>query len=198
MTSVAVRLVLLALAVAAAPAQRPAPRARPTGPPMPYEDIGACPFECCVYRDWVANDTVAVRRDRRRGAPVVFTLKPGDHVRAITGVVVTLAPGRVRFRQPEDLTTTEGTLHVGAGETLYLLTYHGEGATTAWFKGHVYDEVDGSGFIGANCETDPDSCNGRIVEQPTTEWWVRVKSRGGRTGWTREPEKFDNKDACGG
>ena len=24
-------------------------------PPMPYIDQGACPFECCTYRDWVAE-----------------------------------------------------------------------------------------------------------------------------------------------
>ena len=24
------------------------------GPPIPYEDVGACPCEGCVYREWVA------------------------------------------------------------------------------------------------------------------------------------------------
>ena len=30
-----------------------------TRPPRNYEDRGACPFECCTYREWsVEEDTV--------------------------------------------------------------------------------------------------------------------------------------------
>jgi hypothetical protein len=80
---------------------------------------------------------------------------------------------------------------------LYLLTYHGEGATTAWFQGRVYDEVDGAEFFNALCADQPATCNGTILERPRSEWWVRVRSMTGVTGWTDEPQKFDNKDACG-
>ena len=31
-----------------------------SGPPVPYEDIGACPFEGCVYREWIANAPLTV------------------------------------------------------------------------------------------------------------------------------------------
>src|SRR5258708_17402 len=27
----------------------------PDGPPVPFEDPGACPFEGCVYREWTAK-----------------------------------------------------------------------------------------------------------------------------------------------
>ena len=168
------------------------------GPPMPYEDAGACPFECCVYREWRANASVTLYRDRRIGSGVAFTANRGDELRALTGVVVTLAPGRVQFRAPVDLRTTTGILHVEPGETLYLLTYLGEGSTRAWFQGHVYDEVDGAEFFNSRCAERPGTCNGSIVEAPRSEWWVRVRSPKGITGWTNEPEKFDNKDACGG
>ena len=33
-----------------------------SGPPIPYEDPGACPFEGWVYRDWQALKTVKLFR----------------------------------------------------------------------------------------------------------------------------------------
>jgi hypothetical protein len=168
-----------------------------SGPPLPYEDVGACPFEGCVYRQWIANAAVDVRTGRQPNDSIAFTLKPGDRVQAVTGIVVTLKAGRVTFRAPIDLPSSDGPVHVVPGETLYLLTYHGEGSTTAWFKGHLYDWLDGSEFFNALCEDRPNPCNGSIVERPQRVWWVRLRSLRGRMGWTRETDKFDNKDAFG-
>lgn len=167
------------------------------GPPMPYEDVGACPFEGCVYREWVATAPVVVRTGRGENDPVAFTLRAGQPVQALTGIVVTTRPGRVTFRAPLDLPSTQGVVHVVPGDVLYLLTYHGEGDTTAWFKGRLYDALDGSEFFNAACEFSPDSCIGSIVEQPQRVWWVRLRGIGGRLGWSHETDKFDNKDALG-
>jgi hypothetical protein len=79
---------------------------------------------------------------------------------------------------------------------LYLLTYHGEGVTTAWFKGRLYDEVDGSEFINGLCGNKL-ICNGTIIEKPQTVWWIRLRTMKRLIGWTQEPEKFDNKDRFG-
>jgi len=174
-----------------------AQRGQSDGPPIPYEDVGACPFEGCVYRDWIANAPVTVRADRRTDARIAFTLKKGEHVQAITGIVITVKPGRVQFRKAVDLVTNAGTLHVEPGETLYLLTYHGEGDTTAWFKGRLYDDVDGSEFINGLCDDKPGTCNGTIIEKPQTVWWVRLRGMKRLMGWTNEPGKFDNKDRFG-
>ena len=90
-------LVVVFASTAAAVAQ-PQP-----GPSLPYEDPGVCPFEGCVYRSWRASKTVTVRRTRSLQAPIVFTVAPRENVTAITGVVVTLSPGKVRFRRAVDL-----------------------------------------------------------------------------------------------
>lgn len=192
-----VRLAIGALLVAVTLAGAGAQGDRSDGPPLPFEDVGACPFEGCVYREWVAKTSVLVRSDRRPGASVVFTLSKGDRVRAITGIVVTTKPGRVQFRIPADLWTTAGTLHIQPGELLFLLTYHGEGATTAWFKGRLYDEVDGAEFFNGMCERKPGMCNGIILERPESVWWIRLRNMRGLRGWTNEGEKFDNIDRFG-
>jgi hypothetical protein len=169
-----------------------------SGPPVPFEDAGACPFEGCVYRDWVANDTITVRRERRADAPVVFTLEKGERVSAITGVVVTIKAGRVQFREPVDLVSRSGPLHIEPDQTLYLLTYHGEGSTTAWFQGRLYQDVDGStAFFNAICTDEPSQCVGKILERPRSVWWAQIRKGNGQIGWTDQPRNFGNTDALG-
>lgn len=184
--------VLASTAVVAAAVSQAWRDAKSPGPPVPYEDIGACPFEGCVYREWIANARVDVRSGRQANDRIVFSLKPGDKVQAVTGIVVTVKAGRVQFKVPVDLATSAGLVHVQPGETLYLLTYHGEGETTAWFKGRLYDRLDGAEFFNALCDDRPASCNRSIFEWPQRVWWVQLRSLRGVMGWTRETEKFDN------
>lgn len=168
-------------------AQQAVPRA---GPPIPFEDPGACPFELCTYGEWTAREPVVVRRERRRDSPVIFRVPRDAKVTAVTGVVITLRAGRVQFRVPHEMGSLSGRVRVVPGQTLYLLTYQGEGFTKAWFDGRLYDELDGSEFFNAACEDDPGKCAGRIVEPPRREWWAQVRNAAGRTGWTDEPHKF--------
>jgi hypothetical protein len=184
----------IALSASAWTRQEPAAQ----GPPLPFEDPGACPFEGCVYREWTAKVPVQVRAERRIDAPVSYELQSGEKITAVTGVVVTLEAGRVQFREPRDLRSSSGEIHIEPGETLYLLTYEGEGFTKAWFNGKLYQDVDTVDFYNAVCDIEPNRCAGKIIEQSKTEWWIQVRNRSGLVGWTHEPEKFDGKDAIGG
>ncbi|MCX6544001.1 MAG: hypothetical protein NTV05_06250 [Acidobacteria bacterium] len=167
-------------------------------PPVPYEDIGACPFEGCVYRAWTANAPVSVRSDRKASAPVVYAISRGEQVTALTGVVVIVKPGRVQFPKAVTLRTASGSLSVAPGQTLFLLTYRGEGFFKAWFEGRMYDELDGTIFYNGVCDFEPARCTGKIVERTESIWWVQVRNRRGQTGWTRDVGKFDGKDALDG
>ena len=167
-------------------------------PPTPYEDPGACPFEGCVYREWTANDAVDVRTDRDHGAPIAFRVAKGDKVNALTGVVITRIPGRVQFRQEEDLSGTDGAFHIVPGETLYMLTYHGEGFMKVWFKGRVYDNVNTMQFYNGVCDFDASRCTGSILQRTESEWWIQIRNAAGQVGWTDEPRKFDGTDALAG
>jgi hypothetical protein len=163
-------------------------------PPMPFEDPGACPFEGCVYREWTATASVAVRRERRDSAPIAFRINTGEHISALTGVVVTRKPGRVRFQRAATVETESEPIKVVPGDMLFLLTYQGEGFTKAWFKGRIYDGVDVSDYFAGTCDGRQARCAGTLLEQPTAEWWVRIRNRHGQQGWTRETDKFDGKD----
>ena len=39
---------------------------------LPYKDVGACPFECCTYRDWFAGKPISVFKTMNSGSPVAF------------------------------------------------------------------------------------------------------------------------------
>jgi hypothetical protein len=168
-----------------------------TGPPIPYEDVGACPFEGCVYREWVANAPVEIRTERALSSPVAFTLTRGERVIAVTGVVITTRPGRVEFDMAYDVEASGGRIHVEPGQPLYLLTSQGEGFMKGWFNGRLYEGIDTATFSNGGCAGGPRPCIGRLVEPWQFEWWVQVRNAAGKIGWTREPDKFDNKDALG-
>lgn len=192
----AVACALLALLVASAAVvgcQRPPS----DGPPMPFEDEGACPFENCRYGEWTVEAGVAVKTDRWIGAPVLFRLRKGDRAAIPSGVVVTHRPGRVRFRKAVDVSTSTGSLRVEPGETLYLLTSHGGGVTTVWFKGRVYRDVKDSDLFSPACERSPEACNATLLAKPLHGWWVQVRNAKGLVGWTNEPQKFGRQNALG-
>ena len=168
-----------------------------TGPPIPYEDVGACPFEGCTYREWVANAPVEIRTERTLSSPVAFALTRGERVTAVTGVVITTRPGRVEFDMAQDIEASGGRIHVEPGQPLYLLTSQGEGFMKAWLNGRMYESVDTATFSNGGCAGGPRPCVGRLVERWQFEWWVQIRNAAGKIGWTREPDKFDNKDALG-
>ena len=172
-----------------------------TRPPLPYEDVGACPFECCTYREWIANKNTPLHRNRNNNTPVVFRVTPRERVQGVTGVVITTRAGEIRIRRAITIQAysprgdnTSRSIQARPGDIVYLLTSQGEGSYKAWFKGQliIINAIDvmeqnqrGSAGTGSN------------IPQTTSTWWVQIKNRRGQTGWTDQPGNFDNKDACG-
>ncbi len=152
-------------------------------PPIPYEDSGACPFEGCVYRKWIANKEVPMRTDMKRDALIKFTVNKGEKVTALTGIVVTTTPGEAKVLKPIVI----GGITANVGDVVYILTYQGEGISTLWYKGKIWNPG-------------PDEDNASIRDSLEYEkasestWWVQVKNRKGQVGWTNQPDDFSNKD----
>lgn len=165
----------------------PAPNKPPTSGtgynqlPSPYEDLGACPFECCTYRRWTVTTQTSVRQDRQSSSPVAFTLRRGERVTGMTGIVITTQPGQARALKP----TTIGGVRVGAGEIIYVLTNLGEGHSKVWYKGRL-----GEAEIY-------DITLFKILKEPQSIWWVKVKNGKGQVGWTDQTKNFTGMDACG-
>ena len=101
----------------------------------------------------------------------------------------------MQFREPRTLPASNGSIHIQPGQTLYLLTYQGEGFTKAWFNGRLYRDVDTVDFLNGVCGLDPNRCAGTVIEKSQTEWWVQIRTQSGKVGWTNEPRQFEGKDA---
>jgi hypothetical protein len=164
-------------------------------PPMPYHDWGACPFECCTYREWVAKEPVTAFRHRNERGEVAFRLKKNEQVIALTGVVITQKTGVTKILKPMKTGYVPGKkdpqLHLMPGELVYPLHYAGEGNDVFWYKGRIY-----VGEVAIQYVEKEDAIT-RVLSRPVYVWWVKVKNWAGKTGWTRQTDQFDNKDACG-
>jgi len=169
---------------------------RPSLPKVPYEDHGACPFECCTYRTWTVNAETPVRTDRRDNAPVAFRVRAGEQVDGLTGVVVTTKLGRATIREP--IVVDSDKLELRPGEVVYVVNYIGEGVWKIWTRGRLYHlEIAGKEETCGRPAPEPGPCAAQIVEEPKTVWWAKVRNRTGQEGWTRQLHHFDNIDACG-
>lgn len=149
---------------------------------LPYKDFGACPFECCTYRQWVATKNLVLYKNMREKSPIAFRIKKGEKVTGVTGVVITNVAGKAEALK--DLTLASSKVQLKKGETILLLTYLGEGWYRFWHNGKFFED---DGYTDGI----------EIRSQPESVWWVKIKNKKGRIGWTKSSEDFDNQDQCG-
>jgi len=152
------------------------------GPPVPFADKGACPFECCTYRQWTVKEPTAVHISMNDKSSIAFRVRSGDKVRGLTGTVITEKAGIAEAIKGN----VQDGVRLRSGDRIYLLTNLGEGFMKAWFKKRFFqaEAFDTSTF--------------KIVREPKSVWWVKVRNSKGKIGWSREPEHFGNMDQCGG
>ena len=164
-------------------------------PARDYVSKEACPFECCTFRTWdVYADTILY--DKPRGEKVVARVGKGEKVEGLTGEVH-IRPMAVAVRHSPPY------LNVSTGAIVFLLDYLGEGIRRVWVDGKVL-ELDIHGNIHDHCPFPDCRCWGEYVYPvtPVTEdersgtWWVKVKTRDGAVGWTKDHKNFGNMDAC--
>ncbi len=159
------------------------------GPKLPYSDPGACPFECCQYAEWTATTRQKAYTKPSAAASQAFTVRAGEKVQALTGVVITRKTGLVVVRRQ----TTFRDVTVPAGARLYVLHLMGEGDALFWYKGAAHTgELYASSVHKGNSHHPWD-----VLSVPQTQWWVKVMTRKGAFGWILNQGNFRGMDACG-
>ena len=169
-------------------------------PVMPYVDHGACPFECCTYRDWTSDAALSAMAgyEGTEAGKTIFRIAKGERVTGMTGVVMVTRPGVARVVEPMSLDVysrrfpqaPRETVHFNRGDTIHLLTPLGEGAMSAWANGRLLEEIDTGEFRS----------RATVDHPPAYEWWAKVRNTHGRVGWVRMDGKsrtFSGVDACG-
>ena len=161
-------------------------------PPTRYVDHGACPFECCTYRQWSVEKDTIIRAAPTRHSEKVAILKKGMTVDALTGDV-DVVPSRLHVKKTHDTDKP--------GDVLWVYTYLGEGFFKVWRNGEmVEEELEFSAYPGGipdNRCSDRPSCWGELDEPLQMTWWIKLRTHDGVEGWTNQSRHFGGADACG-
>ena len=159
-------------------------------PPLYYIDKGACPGECCTYRQWKTEITTRLFSHPDIHSRRVGVVHAGSTVSALTGEVHTI-PSRFVAK------TSHGRYR--AADVLWVYTYIGEGVFKVWFSGRMREEqLEFSPFGGSSgnrCEKSA-TCWGELDQELRSTWWIRIRTPTGLRGWTNQGKNFSGADAC--
>jgi len=159
-------------------------------PPENYVVKGACPFECCQYREWtVEQDTDLVELPDSH--QVVGRARKGSRVLGVTGEVH-LKPVPVVVLLDQGEAFPKDTI-------VFAFDYQGEGEGNVYTHGSI---VSTTLAFADYCFHPSPACWGEYLvlqkEQKEAVWWVQIKLPDGKIGWTDKAQHFGHKDACGG
>jgi hypothetical protein len=166
-----------------------------------FTSWGACPFECCVYREWLAEASVVVRVAPSERAAVVVTIPGGERFEADTGFVRVRSPQLVIVTAPveayyEPVGPGSGrpdTLEVG--DTLLVVHHVGEGH---WLLTDGENRFSAEQFWPTDDYTPYQGARGSAIGEHEAEWWARVRTAAGAEGWIDAyASDLGNVDACG-
>ncbi len=162
-------------------------------PAANYIAKGACPFECCRFGAWTATAPTELL-DRPSGTRIAQLVK-GDRVEALTGEVhLQPIPVLVRLTNPPGLKAS-------AGSIVFLLNYTGEGYGRVWVNGKISDAEQAS--VGEGCRAPGPTCWGEFIRagdsqrSTQSEWWIQIRTKDAKVGWTKEGKNFSGADGCG-
>lgn len=116
----------------------------------------------------------------REGRTFIGRLKAGEEVTVLAGVNVIREPDRAVITQPDGAFLQRGDVFLGYG-------FHANGSVDFWAKGVWFEDyfesiVAKGSFCGFADKTE---CDIQITKNGINEWWVKVKTNGGVTGWVR-------------
>ena len=165
-------------------------------PPNPYRHDGACPFECCTYRQWKTRAAVQLR-ESIDSSKIVAEIPAGASVAGLTG--------EVRL-EPEPYAVLEDNGELKAGSVIFFLDNIGEGNINYWYEGELNPGLGLREGLKSNtyenCASNPTSMKGncslkkmRPERKFMNEWWVKIRFAG-IEGWVLNTGQFDNVDAC--
>ncbi|HEX6588332.1 MAG TPA: hypothetical protein VF039_04870 [Longimicrobiales bacterium] len=163
---------------------------------------GACPFECCIYRDWVAEAPVVVRQAPRSDARILKTLPAGARFEADTGFVRITGAQLVVVTQPVEAWRHQPGRRDGGrpdtispGDTLLVLENLGEGHVMLT---HGDDLVSAEQFWATGSWSPYGGPKAEVLGEHAAEWWARVRTADGTDGWIDAyGSELGNVDACG-
>ncbi len=143
-------------------------------PPLaPIVEKGICPYEFgCDYIKWVAKVTKRLFKNDGDSASVAFTMSPGDSLTFNYGNMHIDQIGIVHIVRMND--------KYPVGDTIYVLSYTGEGSFDIWYKGTIHNVEE---FWSDDAFPDTAYYYAGLLAEPSMTWWVSLTNSSGITGW---------------
>lgn len=167
-------------------------------PKLPVADLKACPLSNRVDG---APDPVKVKIAKTESIystwednrVAVGALNVGDDVTVWSGTNVTREPDKAQVLQPSQ--PDGDTPALKPGDEILSYGLRGNGDYISWAKGKRFEEYyefegDSKGGCGF---ADKSQCTFALVKRGIQEWWVKVKTGTGLTGWVLAGKHFREK-----
>lgn len=142
-----------------------------SNPMEPYVQKNVCPFEGCQYGNWIAKRNVTIYKEQSINSKKVGQVQSEEQVNAIKGDMV--------FTQIEKVLVTESFNKFLKGDTVFILSYQGEGYYSVWYK----DNIISTFIFWENPRSSGQEIKGEILCPSISNWWVYVKTQSGKEGW---------------
>jgi len=166
---------------------------------LPVEIQGGCVATCCTYGPWRATERAVAYTSRKVTSSTAFTIQPNETVTGLNSVLYTTKPGIVVLAQAITVKPFKNarrvTVQLAAHDTIYVVDV-ARVTTDAfwWYRGVTYhsgSELAISAVHGASASAPYD-----VLSVPAQEWWARVQSSTGATGWLLDPRSFSGIGGC--
>jgi hypothetical protein len=144
---------------------------------LPYIQENIYPYEGAYGGKWKAITNIHVYNSDT-GHTVLFLLKKGE--------IFTPVTGNVHIMNAGIFYVYENYGNYKKGQRVDVLSYRGEGFYDLWDHGKVCkDELPDFWISNPKGKT-----KGKLIKEPVTIWWVKIKTKSGKTGWIKPKDKF--------
>ena len=153
-------------------------------PKLPVVDYNACPGKS----DSIPNVKL-VRQDLIYSSPdkgkLIAKLSAGEEVTVLAGANVIRQPDRavIKYAPPSDISSPR----LKAGDIALGYGWHVDGNMVFWSNGVWFEDdveaVAEKGKCGFTSGFGPGGCDIDIIQDGVIEWWVKIKTSSGVSGW---------------
>jgi hypothetical protein len=163
--------------------------------PPPQIISNICPGECCQFGKWTAFEEAKLF-DKPGSTATVATIRKGEKVTAITGEEH-IVPLRIevlrdygRFKKGDVIHLLGHAAECGEQYSLNGVRVELTGKDDDCLDEFLLQEL-------TRCAGDSCCCRFSGSVDDHDVWWVKIRTKAGKQGWTRETQKFAGTDACG-
>ena len=179
-------------------------------PALPSVERGICPFECCRFGEWTADDSVDVFATERDSSSRFSRVPPETKIVADSGDLFTVNWGIAIMQERANVHRwvesaldtlpfpPDSTFLLNRGDTVFHAGHIPEAGLIVIIRGRAY--LGSESWYPADILREYPDLPHRpalMVQSLREEWWVHVRV-GGRSGWIDAyHSKINGSDACG-